>query len=539
MSRARTPLPLSSAALLALLLAPLAACDAPTGPDLAVFSCLCEDEAFGDQILIAPARACTDLDDEQKASADAQSVCDSKETLCFPDCIGIENCGVFDEPIQEGMCPGGSSPNAGGDFGQTLSRAAVGSLLSISGGDVDDFGVVPDELEVSTTQLGSELEFADIAGRVDEVTFSTPGGFLGIGGGSHTLRDARLYLVSPFSVPLAADGDFTIPEGAGELIVTGRLDGDPAPLGAMTRLLTGVYDEEAGLFELSGRIDADGADVRIDLDIPFDFVNRPPRARAGDDQSVECSSTDETGVAVVSGAASFDLDGEEDIVRYAWTVDLGVPDPVVVEGREAFIPLSLGSHVLTLSVADRRGSFQVDSLDVLVEDTEPPALVIASPEPIQYPHSAALTLDFTADDACIGTASSLARLDGLGPLVDGQTIDLLTELSLGSHTFSLEARDSLGNEDMRSVVFEVVVTFQSLRDAVERFRASGRIASAGVAEALLRQLAAAEARDDCGAAARVLSAFERTVRAQSGRQIDPTAAEILGSDARALAESCS
>lgn len=524
-------------ALLGALLVPILGCDPPTGPDLAVFSCICDDEASGGPIVIAPARACTDLDDEQKTSADAQSVCDSKETICFPDCIGIDNCGVFDEPIQEGVCPDGSSPNAGGHFGQALARAAGDSLLLISGGDVDDFSVAPDALDVSTTQLGAQLEFADIAGRVDEVRFSTPGGFLGIGGGSHTLRDARLFLVAPFTVPIEADGRFTIPDGAGELIVTGRLDGDPAPLRALTRLLSGVYDEEAGVFEVSGRIDASGADVSIDVDLVLVFENRPPRARAGEDQIVECSEPDETGVAVVSGAASFDLDGQDDIVRYAWTVDLGVPDPLVVEGREAFIPISLGSHLLTLSVADRRGSFQVDSLDVFVEDTTPPGLVITSPQPIQYPHSATLVLDFLADDACTGTSGSTALLDGSGPFSDGDEIDLLTELPLGAHTFTLQARDQIGNEDVRSVVFEVVVTFQSLRDAVERFAASEQVAPGGIAESLLRKLAAAEGRD-CDTAARILDAFVQQVQVQSGGQVDPSAAGVLITDAQALAKSC-
>jgi hypothetical protein len=56
----------------AAVLTPLA-CDPPGGPDLAIFLCVCDDEAFGDRIVIGPARACTDLNDEEQALAEGCS----------------------------------------------------------------------------------------------------------------------------------------------------------------------------------------------------------------------------------------------------------------------------------------------------------------------------------------------------------------------------------------------------------------------------------------------------------------------------------
>ena len=109
-----------------------AGCGSPTGPDLAALSCKCHDQASGGDIVL-PARICTDLSDADKVSEDAQSQCDAKETKCFPSCIKIENCGIFEAPQSIGMCPNGSNPMAGGDFGQaTAFAASAHSFLSRS-----------------------------------------------------------------------------------------------------------------------------------------------------------------------------------------------------------------------------------------------------------------------------------------------------------------------------------------------------------------------------------------------------------------------
>jgi hypothetical protein len=520
-----------------------AGCDPPTGPNLAALSCKCHDQASGGPIVL-DARICTDLSNPDKVLEDAQSQCDAKETKCVPTCIKIENCGIFEAPEGIGMCPNNASPEAGGDFGQATAVAAS-VTIDVFGDDVDDFTTTLDELFVATTQSDGSLEFADIAGFASEVEFSTPGGIFGIGGGSHTLSDVHLLLTKPFSVPLD-DGVFEIPEGVADFVVSARLDGDLAPLAAKSKSLEGVYLEELGIFSIFGQIDPAGADVHLDVSIQLLFQNRPPRARAGADQVVECTSSDMTSVVNLSSVDSFDLDGNTDIARHSWTVDLGTQDAETIVGRDVSIPVFLGTHAVTLAVADQKGSFGVDTVGVTVADTTGPTLDVVAPVAIAYPHTAILTLDYAVGDACTRVASQEARLDGATSvgghgLASGEAIDLLTELALGTHTFALEAADALDNTSTSSVQFTVVVTPESLIEAVRRFAATGDISDPGVADALLHQAEAgamAHTSGSCRRATELYRAFIRLVRRQSGKKIDPTAAEILVGDARYLIAHC-
>ena len=386
-----------------------AGCGSPTGPDLAALSCKCHDQASGGDIVL-PARICTDLSNADKVQEDAQSQCDAKETKCFPSCVKIENCGIFESPAGIGMCPEGSSPEAGGDFGQATSVAAA-VVIDVFGDDVDDFTTTLDDLFIATTQSAGALEFADIAGFASEVTFSVPGTIFGIGGGSHTLSDVHLLLTKPFRVPLA-NGVFEIPADVADFVVSARLDGSPAPLAAKSKFLEGAYLEELGIFTLSGQIDPEGADVHLGVSIQMRFLNRPPRARAGADQVVEFTSPDLTAPVGLSSAGSFDLDGNADIARHLWTVDLGTQDSVTADGSEVSIPVMLGAHVVTLAVADQQGSFGTDTANITVGDTAGPTLDVHVPAPVEYPHTAILTLDYAVDDVCIGVADQAAFLDG-------------------------------------------------------------------------------------------------------------------------------
>jgi hypothetical protein len=519
-----------------------AGCDTPTGPNLAALSCKCDDQASGLPIVL-DARICTDLSDPNKVKKDAQTQCDAKETKCFPTCVKIENCGVFEAPQAIGMCPNGSSPLAGGDFGQATA-VAVSATIDVSGDDVEDFTTALDELRIAATQGPGTLEFADIAGYAAAVDFETSGVF-GIGGGSHTLSDVYLLLKQPFTVPLV-NGAFEIPEGVADFVVSARLDGDLAPLAATSKFLEGIYDEELGVFTIFGQIDPAGADVHLAVEIELQFENRPPRARAGADQTVECVSPTMTAVVGLSGADSFDLDGPADIARHLWTVDLGSTDAQTAVGANVSFPFLLGTNVVTLAVADQRGSFGIDHAAITVEDTTGPVLAVTAPAAIEYPHSALLTLDYAVTDACTGVAQQAAMLDGSTTvgghgLASGETIDVLLELAPGPHTFKLESRDTLGNPSTTTVQFTVVVTPASLIEAVERFAADGAIRDPGLADALeqlARSAATAHEVGSCNRAANLYGSFLKLVRKYDGRKIDHTAATILINDAEHLVTHC-
>jgi len=185
-------------------------------------------------------------------------------------------------------------------------------------------------------------------------------------------------------------------------------------------------------------------------------------------------------------------------------------------------------------------SFQVDL------DATPPAITITQPSATDYPHSAMITLDYTVGDgAGSGLATVLPTMDGATTLaghglVSGQTINLLTELSLGQHTFTVTAADNVGNTAAPSITFTIIVTPQSIQQDVGQFAAKGDISATATTSLLskLRAAAAARARGDCTTASNLYQAFINELNAQSGLSISATASTILVADAQYLMQHC-
>ena len=126
----------------------------------------------------------------------------------------------------------------------------------------------------------------------------------------------------------------------------------------------------------------------------------------------------------------------------------------------------------------------------------------------------------------------LGRIPGLQ---SGQAIDLLTELSLGTHTFSIAAADNLGNTGTTSVTFTIIITPDNIKCDVGQFVGAGAIKNGGIANSLLAQLAAAaaaRARGDCSTAANIYRAFINELQAQSGQGVDATASPTMIAAAR-------
>src|SRR5579864_3863912 len=105
-------------------------------------------------------------------------------------------------------------------------------------------------------------------------------------------------------------------------------------------------------------------------------------------------------------------------------------------------------------------------------------------------------------------------MDGAGTLaghglLSGQAIHLLTELSLGPHTFTVNAQDHLGNASTKSVTFTIIVTPQSIIDDVTQFVASGDISQNGQTPLLASLDSAARqfTAHNCAAAANVYQDF--------------------------------
>jgi hypothetical protein len=269
------------------------------------------------------------------------------------------------------------------------------------------------------------------------------------------------------------------------------------------------------------------------------------RCSPGGPYLAECTGPATT--VSLSGAGS-DPDGNT--VSFSWSGGFvggsatGQTPSVQFPGPTAASPMPVTSTV-NLTVADSNTSTMC-STTAKIQDTTAPVIAITQPASTTYVHSATLTLNYTVTDVCTGVKSFTPTIDtfttlaGHG-LLSAQMINLLTELSLGPHTFSISAVDNAGNADASSVIFTIIVTPESIKNDVKQFLAAGKIKNSGLANSLLQTLdAAAKARagGDCNTAANIYQAFINEVTAQSGKGIDATAAAIMIADAKYLIAHC-
>jgi hypothetical protein len=181
------------------------------------------------------------------------------------------------------------------------------------------------------------------------------------------------------------------------------------------------------------------------------------------------------------------------------------------------------------------------------QEKYPPNITITQPTSMQYLHTDTITLNYIATDTGCGVGSETATMDGAPTLLDGhslasgQTLNLLTEMTIGDHTFTVTAADNVGGTNSASVTFSIIVTAASIEGDVTQFLAAGAIKDNGLANTLLTTLeaaAAARARGQCSTAANIYQSFINILQAQSGKGVDATAAAIMIADAQYLITHC-
>jgi hypothetical protein len=206
-----------------------------------------------------------------------------------------------------------------------------------------------------------------------------------------------------------------------------------------------------------------------------------------------------------------------------------------------------GSYTIDMSATNNAGIVEAPHSVTVVLDNTPPSISIVSPEARPYTHAETLTLSFSeSDGAGSGVASATASLDGATTLnghglASGQAINLLTELALGPHSFTVQSADHVTNTGQSTVSFTIVVTADSIKQDVNQFLAAGLIKNAGLSKSLLAKLnAAADARSrgECGTAANQYNAFIDALQAQAGQGVDANAAAIMIADAQYLIANC-
>ena len=206
-----------------------------------------------------------------------------------------------------------------------------------------------------------------------------------------------------------------------------------------------------------------------------------------------------------------------------------------------------GRYTVDMFATGANGMVEVTHSSTVILDNTAPVIAIVQPDAIEYPHSAVLTLDYSATDgAGSGVATTTANLDGSTTLnghalPSGQAISLLTELALGSHTFRVDSADRVTNAANTTVSFTIVVTAESIKEDVNIFTAGGQIKNPGLPTALLAKLTTAatlRASGKCSQAANLYQAFIQDLQAQSGKGVDPVAAAIMIADAQFLIAHC-
>jgi hypothetical protein len=126
-----------------------------------------------------------------------------------------------------------------------------------------------------------------------------------------------------------------------------------------------------------------------------------PVAEAGGDQTVECAGPRGAGIQL-NGAASSDADGQP--LTFTWTSPSFRAGPLT--GSAPLVLLPLGTHVITLEVADGVDGTDSDEVVVTVQDTTPPLLRVGGIPLTLWPpnhtlHDVAIErFVFAATDAC-------------------------------------------------------------------------------------------------------------------------------------------
>ncbi|MEN8136270.1 MAG: hypothetical protein ABFS18_12160 [Thermodesulfobacteriota bacterium] len=322
-------------------------------------------------------------------------------------------------------------------------------------------------------------------------------------------------------------------------------------------------------------------------------TNEPPVAHAGNDMDMECASSIGTDITL-DGSASFDTDG--DSLTYTWdgpfgtvagksplvtlplgdhgitlTVDDGKggtdSDQVIISvvdtsppsistvfsgvsgnngwyvspvtirliasdnccgveslyynlnsvsqtiaGASANIDLSEGINDTSYYAVDKAGNAGIPAqLTVNIDLTTPIININGINDGAIYPVCKTPTPSYDTLDNLSGVASSSANTSQN------------TQTGIVSYTYSVTASDIAGNQASAEVSYGVIEDCRGLIDLVLQYVATGQIASQ-MENSLLAQL------KDC----RKLGAFINHVQAQSGKKIDPAAADMLVNSALCL-----
>jgi hypothetical protein len=170
-------------------------------------------------------------------------------------------------------------------------------------------------------------------------------------------------------------------------------------------------------------------------------ANKPPVAKAGADQVIECASPNGTAVTL-NGSASSDPDG--DALTFEWRDSNG---HVIANAATVNVSIGLGTHTFTLTVSDGFGGVASDSVVVAVNDTTAPTLTLGLVPDRLWPPNHQLTpiaASAAASDVCDASPSiqlvSIVSSEPDNGLGDGNTGGDIQDAEIGANDGSFRLR---------------------------------------------------------------------------------------------------
>jgi hypothetical protein len=180
-----------------------------------------------------------------------------------------------------------------------------------------------------------------------------------------------------------------------------------------------------------------------------------------------------------------------------------------------------GKHTLSYFSVDEAGNYEdLQEISFNVDKTAPMITYTGNQE------------IYTVDKQVNITCTSTDNLSGIASSTCENIVGPTYEFKLGSNEFSAIAMDNADNVGSGSTSFTVQVTYDSLRNLVDRF-----VTNQGIAHSLKVKLNNAEAsltRKNTKTNDNILAAFQNEVKAQSGKTITDEHAQLLISLADAL-----
>jgi hypothetical protein len=174
---------------------------------------------------------------------------------------------------------------------------------------------------------------------------------------------------------------------------------------------------------------------------------------------------------------------------------------------------------------------------VILDNTPPVTTFVQPAAGVQYGHGDTLTLNYSVSDGMgsgVNTSTINPKMDSqtaaqFGASLANMAMIYLESMSLGTHTFSVDAADNLGNAGTNSVTFTITVTFNSLQEDVNNLMSLGCIDNIG--HSLIAKFSAGQnvyGKGQIQTAINILAAALNEVQAQAGKHISTTCKDPNG-----------